>query len=221
MKVLKDSTSVSTYIRAVFSNGLPDQGVTAAHVVSLWYWRGGDEVATITPVDLAALGDPWVEGGLIRINGGCYRLDVPDAAFAAGADFVLIGGVLSGLSSIEIIEIAIDDGTLANTKSTLDAHVANATIGLGQVSVDHNYGGTDALQITDGVAGIPNVQIAAYLKTNWDAGLRDVSYVLGSTSTDINGRWQTPLMLDPETYVLFVYGSSDFQNFSMDVVVSS
>jgi hypothetical protein len=47
--------------------------------------------------DLALLTTAHADGGLLHIGHGYYRLDVPDLAFAAGADGVLIEGTATGM----------------------------------------------------------------------------------------------------------------------------
>ncbi|MBM3216243.1 hypothetical protein FJZ36_15175 [Candidatus Poribacteria bacterium] len=64
---------------------------------ALWYKRGG--TGTKTAISLAALASDeaaYAEGGFKHIANGVYRLDVPNAALLAGADYVVIGGTFTG-----------------------------------------------------------------------------------------------------------------------------
>ena len=80
-----------------------------------------------------------------------------------------------------------------------------ATVGDGSVLVDHDMGGADNLTYeTGGGAGIDNATVKAFLTTDWDAGNRSSDYVKGETITDVNGQWEKPMQLDPETYT-FLY----------------
>jgi hypothetical protein len=95
IEIKKGSTEKSIRLRIFDADGNPDQGVTAATSgLVLWYQRTRSAKVTITPVDLSALTDVHTDGGLLHVDSGWYRLDVPDAAFAAGGtvDDVLIGG---------------------------------------------------------------------------------------------------------------------------------
>lgn len=76
--------------------------------------------------------------------------------------------------------------------------------GTGTTVVDHDYGGTDALQAAETESGAPldGVQIRAYLATNWNTGLRTSPYVVAVTRTNVLGRWESPMLLDPADYVL-------------------
>lgn len=69
-------------------------GLTAA------YWRQGGSPTAITLVTLANAAATWASGGFVEVssstNAGVYRLDVPDAAFAAGADWVEITVMMTG-----------------------------------------------------------------------------------------------------------------------------
>ena len=80
---------------AVFdiATGLPY--TTAAYNdagISLWYRRGvvGAKTA-ITPATQTVTG-AYSSGGFVAVGNGRYRLDLPDAALAAGVDEVEIGG---------------------------------------------------------------------------------------------------------------------------------
>ncbi len=93
--------------------------------------------------------------------------------------------------------------------------------GAGVVAVDHNYGGTDALAVmTLDAQRIDNAAVAAYLRTDYDAGRRGAAYVVGRTLTDVNGRWASPLMLDPGEYTLFAYKQGVIQATAKNLIVA-
>lgn len=58
------------------------------------YWRQGGSATTISLTALAAVTSAYSSGGFIEVSStlqkGVYRLDVPNAAFASGADWVRI-----------------------------------------------------------------------------------------------------------------------------------
>lgn len=97
--ILKDSTDQSVIVRIVDSgDGTPEQAVehnTAG--VSLWYRREGGVVVAITPAALAAADTAHTDGGIEHLDDGYYRLDLPDAAGATGANGVMIGGAFTGM----------------------------------------------------------------------------------------------------------------------------
>ena len=70
--------------------------------LSLWYRRDGGAKVSLTPSDLATLETAHADGGILVIAGQEHRLDLPDAAFAAGARHVCWGG--------EATDITIDGG---------------------------------------------------------------------------------------------------------------
>lgn len=78
------------------------------------------------------------------------------------------------------------------------------TAGDGTVRVDHDYGGTDALQYTstpDG-CGIVGAQILAIPRTDYDAGLRTADHACAASATTANGRWAFAMLLEPGEYML-------------------
>jgi hypothetical protein len=92
-------TSKSVVLRIIdATDGTPELGVvfnTAG--IDLQYRREGAASVAITEVTLAALTTAYASGGFLHIGNGYYRLDVPDAAFAAGSDGVLIHGIVTGM----------------------------------------------------------------------------------------------------------------------------
>lgn len=99
--VTKDATDRSVTIRIIdSSDGTPETGVVFnTSGIDLWYRREGAAKVSITEADLAtpALTDAHADGGFLHIGDGEYRLDLPDAAFATGANHVDVGGVVTGM----------------------------------------------------------------------------------------------------------------------------
>lgn len=95
----KGSIDKSVRLQIVDStDGTPETGVvfnTAG--IDLWYRRQGAAVVSITEATLAALTTAHTDGGFLHISHGLYRLDLPDAAFASGADYVEFGGGVTGM----------------------------------------------------------------------------------------------------------------------------
>lgn len=63
--------------------------------VTASYWRQGGTRTAITPSALGSVNAAWSSGGWAEVDAtnmpGLYRLDVPDAALATGADWVGTG----------------------------------------------------------------------------------------------------------------------------------
>lgn len=97
--IKKGSTDQSTIIRIVDSNdGTPETGVDYnTSGIDLWYRREGSTKTSITEAALAALDSAHSDGGIEHIGNGYYRLDLPDAAVASGANGVMIGGGVTGM----------------------------------------------------------------------------------------------------------------------------
>jgi hypothetical protein len=97
--VKKGVTDRSVTIRIIDSvAGTPETGVvfnTAG--IDLWYRREGAAKTSITEATLAALTTAHADGGFLHIGDGEYRLDLPDAAFATGANHVDIGGTVTDM----------------------------------------------------------------------------------------------------------------------------
>lgn len=98
--VVAGSTNVSVVIRIMDSTaGTPEEGVTSATGgLNFWYRRQGAALVNFASEgDLTALTDAHSDEDFLHIDDGYYRVDVPDAAFATGADHVTIGGTVTGM----------------------------------------------------------------------------------------------------------------------------
>lgn len=99
--IQKGTTNVSIELEIIdATDGTPETGVvynTAG--IDLDYRRDGAVSTAITEADLTtpALTDAHEDGGFLAIGNGVYRLDLPDAACAAGVDKVVIHGTVTGM----------------------------------------------------------------------------------------------------------------------------
>jgi len=132
------STSVRIYMQAItVADGTNATGIAFnTSGIEMWYAREGGAKTTITPVILAALTTGYTSGGLLHVSDGVFRLDVPNAAFAVGANTVVIGGKATGIviTPVEVqlkydpvaVRIATATGGAAST-ITLDASASAGT----------------------------------------------------------------------------------------------
>jgi hypothetical protein len=97
--VKKGSTDRSVTIRIIDSTtGAAENGVEHdTSGLALWYRREGAAKTDITAVALAALTTGHTDSGIELIGDGAYRLDLPDAAYATGANYVDVGGTVTGM----------------------------------------------------------------------------------------------------------------------------
>lgn len=84
-------------------------------------------------------------------------------------------------------------------------------VGVAGTPVDHDFGGTDNLTYeTIETQGVADATILVYLKSDYDVGNRAGDFVLGTTTTDINGRWRRQIMLETGTYTLLFFKKGAF-----------
>jgi len=113
--VRKGSTDRSVVVSIIDSTtGVPETAVvfdTAG--IDLWYRREGAARVAITEATLAALTTAHTDGGFLHISDGDYRLDLPDAAFASGANYVDFGGTVTGMivigGRVRLVDINLED----------------------------------------------------------------------------------------------------------------
>lgn len=93
------TVDVHAIIRIIDStDGTPELGVVFnTSGIDIQYRRELAASVAITEVTLAALTTAHTDGGFLHIGNGYYRVDLPDAAVAAGATGVLVHGVVTGM----------------------------------------------------------------------------------------------------------------------------
>lgn len=86
------STSQSIFIEIRDqTTGLLSEGQDAAAMGAIYYTRDGEETAGVSSVTITGgLDGAWVSGGFFEVGFGVYRLDIPNAALASGADRVVV-----------------------------------------------------------------------------------------------------------------------------------
>lgn len=133
MRVAAGSTDQSVVVRIVDSaDGTPEEGVTSASGgLALWYWRMGGTVMALTESDLVAIDSAHSDGGMKHADDGYYRVDIPDAAFAANAARVTIGGTVTGMV---VIGTVVEIGPVVTT--ALDAAGVRSAVGLASANLD-------------------------------------------------------------------------------------
>src|SRR5574343_435285 len=97
--IKKGSADQSVVIRIIDStDGTPETSVVYnTSGIDLWYRREGAIKTSITEATLTNLNDAHSDGGVLHIGDGYYRLDLPDAAVATGANGVMVGGTVTGM----------------------------------------------------------------------------------------------------------------------------
>lgn len=113
------------------ANGTPETGVAFDTTgIDLKYRRDLSAAVSITEATLAALTTAHTDGGFKEIGFGVYRLDLPDAAWATGADHVTIFGTVTGMIvlpvTVQLVDFDPEDGAslgldLATTAEITDA----------------------------------------------------------------------------------------------------
>jgi len=96
---LKGSTDQSVTLYIVDdTDGTPEQGVAYNTTsIALWYRREGSAKVAMSLVSLASTSASHTDSGLIHVDDGVYRLDLPDAAVASGAGEITVGGSIPNM----------------------------------------------------------------------------------------------------------------------------
>jgi len=167
-QIKKGSTDQSVIIRIVDSgDGTPETGVEHnTSGIDLFYRREGAAVVSITEAALSALTDAHSDGGIEHIGGGYYRLDLPDAAVASGANGVFVGGTITNMVVIGCYIHLVDfdpQDTVRLGLTALPNAAAEASGGL-------YTRGTGAGQINQPANGVVDANVVSGAGTAWNSG---------------------------------------------------
>lgn len=123
------------------------------------------------------------------------------AAIAAIAGVPLVRNVK--LRKIAHSDIVYQIPVTVDSYDPTDTEEYQPTTGEGCVRVDHDHGEQSALVYqAEDCCPISGATIKAFLKDDWDNGLRTDAYVKATSQTDATGAWVWAMQLDPATYVL-------------------
>lgn len=195
--IKKGSTDQSTVIKIIDStSGLPETAVEHdSPGIDLWWRREQETKTSITEAALAALDSAHSEGGIEHIGDGYYRLDLPDAAVAAGAgeNSVQIGGTVTGMIVIGNEHALVDYDpydTIRMGMTALPAAAANAAGGLpvsaaGGLALDTIGADTAAILVdTDTMEADLKTHMDT-IETNLDGDIEDNDTLIDTAITDI------------------------------------
>lgn len=169
------STDRSVNLKIVdASDGTSETGVVYnTSGIDLWYRREGAAKVSITEADLStpALTDAHADGGFLHISDGLYRLDLPDAALAAGVPGVQIGGTVTGMEVLApYIELTTDVPQTGDAYARLGAP-AGASVSADVAAVKSDSAAiledTNELQADDIPAAIAGIEAALVITSEY------------------------------------------------------
>jgi hypothetical protein len=171
-------------------------GVTVAEVVleesviTGGYYTGNWPAIAVGTYDLVLINivSGAVMGSATVVWNGATLTDVDSQAVRNALALGLTPGTTVAQGSI--------DGQLA---ALAESGGGTGGAGDGDIAVNHDTGGTDALRAEVGGIGVDACIIRAYLKADYDAGTR---HILAQSTTGTDGRWIQDMMLDAGVYIL-------------------
>ena len=122
------STDVTVYLKAfTASTGEPKTDITdATSGLTLAYVRNRAANTTFAAASQTATG-AHTDGGIVHLAGGVYRVDIPDAAVASGADYVTINAY--GVTDCVFTSAHLDiTGSNPRTADLTATDIANAVV---------------------------------------------------------------------------------------------
>jgi len=180
--VKKGSTDRSVCVRVIDNTtGLPATRAYNDTGVDLWYRREGAAVTSITEATLANLTTAHADGGFLVVSNGEHRLDLPDAAVAAGANYVDVGGTFTGYTVIGGRIRLVDYDPEDTVRLGLTAMPAVASGSAGAIVTSGT--GTAQLSVTSGRAASDVTHVAGTAWASTNIG-RSTSTIVPGTVTN-------------------------------------
>ena len=200
--VKKGAADQSVVIRIVdATDGTPETGVAYnTSGIDLWYRREGATKTSITEASLSALNDAHTDGGILHIGDGYYRLDLPDAAVASGANGVVVGGTVTGMIVIGCYVHLLDydpQDAVRMGMSALPNAAANATGGLATIKRGGTAqaGASSTITLDAGASASDDFYVGDLIQTISGTGAgqsRIVTDYVGSTKVaTVDSAWNT------------------------------
>jgi hypothetical protein len=203
------------------STPLPIYGVIAPTGVMLRARVRNPDGSTNTEVamaeDGAGLGTYGGVGSVTTVtdtSGLPYTAEVRQVTAQTSGAFDASTTVRAARQPVDVGPPAVNVTQVNGGPATLDTGggAGGTGTGTGDFAVDHNGGSgvtvdgaastADVLRFTVGGSGVDDVEVVAYLKSDYDAGTRGAADRKGTTFSGSDGRWEAPLMLDPGTYTI-------------------
>jgi hypothetical protein len=162
-----DQTVVIKIINA--TDGTPETGVVFnTSGLDLEYWRhGANSVVDITEVTQTVSG-AHTDGGFVHLGNGYYRLDLPDAAVAAGATAVEVMGTVPGMivigGTVQLsppVNVVSFGGTAVTGRDIGASVLLSSGTGTGQVLLSSGVVAANAVQLS-GDSGAADALEAAF-----------------------------------------------------------
>jgi hypothetical protein len=167
--------------------------VTALPAALLATTNGSDTVGTQLGRLDATVGSrlaPTTAGRTLDVSDtGEAGIDLSNIKQATGA--TTLTNIALGTDAI--VAGAVSAGAVEKIQEGLATSAANPGTGDGDVPVNHDTGGTDALAYKRNGTGVDNATIRAYTTADYSAGTLTLR---ARTTTDSNGRWVAPLYLN-------------------------
>jgi hypothetical protein len=195
--VVKGSTDQSVVIRIVDStDGTPETGVAwNTSGIDLWYRREGAAKVSITEATLSALTDSHSDGGVLHIGDGYYRLDLPDAAVASGANGVAVGGTVTGMVVIGCYvplfdvnpydAVRMGMSALPNAAAEASGGLITRGTGTGQASVSGGRMNADTLYWNGSAVAAPDTAGYPKITIKSGTGTGEVSLTSGIPAVNV------------------------------------
>lgn len=185
------ATSQSVYVEFVDNTtGLPNASRAYNDSgIDLEYVRAGAAAVDITEATQTAAG-AYSSGGFVTVGHGRYRLDIPDAAIAAGVSHVVVQGIITGYTMLPCViglSPAVNVTSMAADTVTASA-IATDAIGAAEIAADAigsseiATGAIAAAEIAADAIGAS--EVAADVSTELLTGLANLAVNVAQISTD-------------------------------------
>lgn len=143
--------------------------------------------------------------------------------FTAGQHFILLEATVDGQTPKASVtfQLVNEDQSVEDTFQEIQLIGEQVpSIGEGSISIDHDFGSADNYRVTANGTPLADVEIRAFVQSDYAAGRKSNQYIVGQTRTLTDGRWATVIRLDPAAYTLEFSKTGAFQTATADITVT-
>ena len=150
----------------------------------------------------------WAADAVAMVEEGASGYYYADVAVPADQYVVFRQAGGAPNIAVDVPGVAVIDTRLPN----LDVPVSSVggASGSGTETVNHNFGGADALRYVFNGVGVEGAKIQAFFRTDYDAGNSTRAFVQAEAITSSDGRWVNNMKLDPGNYTLVFFEVGDY-----------
>lgn len=207
------TTDLTWLVKLNDSSDNSDKTGVAYSDLTVRYWRQGGTLQTITTSALSALNDAHADGGWKEFDStnakGVYRIDLPDAMFASGADFVVL--TIQGTGFYSVTHVFSIDGKVdvraIDGDTTAAGNLKLAYNGTGYVDGTAQGGGSTYIDLATSASSTDDFFNGGLVTIISGTGAGQTRFIADYTGSSRRATVDTPWVTNPDNTSKYIIPS--------------